>query len=69
MSYTAEQVGNTMPNKPMMAKYIWGSNSRAESARIKGLGWKAQGPSFWDELPADVKHAIEHRQYAMGRTN
>jgi hypothetical protein len=55
-----------MPRMPMLAKHIWGSNNRAESARAKGLGWKKQGLSFSDELPADVMHAVENRQCAVG---
>jgi len=53
---------------PWLAQYIWGSNSRAESARLKALGWKVQGPSFWEALPGDVAHAVENRQCAMGKT-
>ena len=56
-----------MAERPVLAQYIWGSNSRAQSARAELLGWKPTGPSFWDELPRDVKHAVENRQYAMGR--
>lgn len=39
--------------------YIWCSNSRAESARAKKLGWQPNGPSFWEALPEDCKVAAE----------
>ncbi|TVY81910.1 hypothetical protein LSUE1_G003720 [Lachnellula suecica] len=68
VSYTAEEVGSAMPSWPFLAKYIWGSNSRAKSARLESLGWKAKGPSFWDALPADVAHAVENRGSSMGMT-
>lgn len=66
VSYTAEQVGETIPQMPFIAIYIWGSNSRAEPARLKHLGWKAKGPSFWEALPVDVAQAIENRHCTMG---
>jgi hypothetical protein len=68
VSYTADQVGSTMPKMPGLARYIWGSNSRAISARAMRLGWEPKGPSFWDELAADVAHAVENKQSRLGRT-
>jgi hypothetical protein len=66
VSYTPKQVGSTMPKMPFIARYVWGSNSRAESARMKALGWKAQGPSFWEDLAADVEQAVENAECEMG---
>ncbi|KAM0424966.1 hypothetical protein ACHAPT_009767 [Fusarium lateritium] len=39
--------------------YMWGSNSRAESARAKKLGWEPKGPSFWECLAEDCRVAAE----------
>lgn len=39
--------------------YMWGSNSRAESARAKRLGWEPKRPSFWDCLAEDCRVAAE----------
>lgn len=57
-----------MPDTPVLAKYIWGSNSRAESARLKALGWEPQGPSFWETLEDEVTLAIENRGFDTGMT-
>jgi hypothetical protein len=47
-----------MPDYPKLALYLWGSNSRAESARAKNLGWDPHGPSFWEALAGDVNVAV-----------
>jgi hypothetical protein len=57
VSWNKDQVGSIVPALPRLALYIWGSNTRAESARAKKLGWKPHGPSFWDALPEDCKIA------------
>jgi len=56
--WTPKQVGDIMADDPGLALYLWGSNSRAESARAKRLGWKINGPDFWTQLPEDVKIAV-----------
>lgn len=55
-----------MLKMPMMPKYFWGSNSRAESACAKLLGWKAAALGFWDEWQGDVKFAFEDREHHGG---
>jgi hypothetical protein len=57
VSWSKDQVGSLNPARPRGPLYMWGSNSRAESARAKLLGWKPHGPSFWDALPEDVEKA------------
>ncbi|KAH8881962.1 NAD(P)-binding protein [Thozetella sp. PMI_491] len=57
VSWNKDQVAAVVPDLPRLALYIWGSNSRAESARAKKLGWKPHGPSFWEALPEDCKTA------------
>jgi hypothetical protein len=59
VSWTPKQVGNITPDDPGRSLYLWGSNSRAESARAMKLGWKPHGPSFWEQLPEDVRVAVE----------
>lgn len=44
---------------PELVLYLWGSNSRAESARARRLGWEPKGPSFWDELASECQLAAE----------
>ena len=60
VSWTEAQVDSafSIPGLPKLALYLWGSNSRAESARAGRLGWKPQGPSFWDSLEEDVSVAV-----------
>ena len=58
VSWTKEQVGNLWPGSPDLVLYLWGSNSRAESARAKKLGWKPHGPSFWEALEEDVNMTV-----------
>lgn len=48
-----------MADDPGRVLYLWGSNSRAESARAKKLGWKPHGPSFWEALAEDCRIAKE----------
>lgn len=59
MSWTPKQVGDITADDPGRSLYLWGSNSRAESARAKKLGWNPHGSSFWAQLPEDVKVAVE----------
>jgi hypothetical protein len=46
-----------------LALYLWGSNSRADSARARKLGWKPHGPSFWDSLEEDVSVAVKRLRH------
>jgi hypothetical protein len=62
VSWNKDQVGALVPGVPGLPLYLWGSNSRAESARAKLLGWKPHGPSFWDVLPEDVEIAAKKAQ-------
>ncbi len=47
-----------MPDHPERVLYLWGSNSRANSARAKALGWNPHGPSFFEALKQDVEVAV-----------
>ena len=60
VSWTEAQVNSafSIPGLPKLALYLWGSNSRAESARATKLGWNPKGPSFWDSLEEDVSVAV-----------
>lgn len=60
VSWTVEQVGNVIPHWPRAAKYLWGSNTRAHAIRAQQLGWKQQGPTFWEALPDDVSIVIKN---------
>ncbi|KAN0096703.1 hypothetical protein V8E51_015508 [Hyaloscypha variabilis] len=60
VSWTVEQLGNIIPHRPRVARYLWGSSTRAYSARAHQLGWKPQGPSFWEALPEDVSISIRN---------
>lgn len=65
-SWTAQEVGAANPSLPArVLLYIWGSNSRAESARARKLGWSPSGPTFWEALPQDVRIAVE-KSYVQG---
>jgi nucleoside-diphosphate-sugar epimerase len=57
MSIKEDDVEGAPESGPMRALYLWGSNSRADSARAKKLGWEPHGPSFWEALPEDCKVA------------
>lgn len=59
VSYNQEQVGAFTPDAPERALYLWGSNSRADSARAKMLGWKPSGPDFYDALSEDITVALK----------
>lgn len=59
VSWNSKQVGDIFASNPGLALYLWGSNSRADSARAKKLGWKSSGPDFWTQLPEDVKIAVQ----------
>lgn len=41
------------------AALIWGGNCRSRAERLKGLGWKATGPSIYDSLPAMMDEEIK----------
>jgi len=58
VSWNESQFASIFPQNPGLSLYLWGSNSRAESARAKQLGWKPHGPSFWDVLEEDVSIAV-----------
>ena len=62
ISWTEKQVASIMPDHPGRALYIWGSNSRAVSARAKNLGWSPNGPSFWEALREDVMVTVATAQ-------
>jgi len=61
VSWTEAHVDESynIPHLPKLALYLWGSNSRADSARARKLGWKPHGPSFWDSLEEDVSVAVK----------
>lgn len=67
VSWTKEQVDALLPGLPGLALYIWGSNSRAESARAKALGWKPQRPTFWEALNEEVAVALHNLEAPMGK--
>lgn len=58
VSWTPEQVGSILPHLPRIARYLWGSNTRAVTARAQALGWKPVAKSFWDSLDEDVSIAV-----------
>lgn len=58
VSWNKQQVGDIGPDDPGRWLYLWGSNSRAESARAKKLGWNPHGPTFWEQLSEDVNVAV-----------
>ncbi|CAG8959264.1 hypothetical protein HYFRA_00012622 [Hymenoscyphus fraxineus] len=58
VSWTAEQVGSILPHAPRIARYLWGSNTRAIAARAKALGWKPVQKPFWESLEEDVSIAV-----------
>lgn len=72
-SWSREQVAAIAPDKETILLYLWGSNSRAEPARLRKLGWVESGPSFWQCLEEDVKIAVtdamarDTDSYQMGR--
>lgn len=61
ISWTKEQLASLMPEDPGLILYLWGSNSRAESARAKKLGWNPHAPTFWEALEEDVTIAVAKR--------
>ncbi|KAN0092129.1 NAD(P)-binding protein [Hyaloscypha variabilis] len=65
VSWTEAQVDESfnVPHLPKLALYLWGSNSRADSARARKLGWKPHGPSFWDSLEEDVSVAVKRLRH------
>ena len=62
VSWDKDRLASLLPEDPGRVLYLWGSNSRAESARAKALGWKPHAPSFWEALPEDCKVAAERAQ-------
>jgi len=65
VSWTSKQVGALIPDQPVLSLYLFGSNSRAESARARLLGWKPRGPTFWKALPEDVEITVKRAQAAL----
>jgi hypothetical protein len=59
VSWDKKKLSSLLPEDPGRVLYLWGSNSRAESARAKKLGWKPHAPSFRDALSEDIKVAVE----------
>ncbi|KAF2097818.1 NAD(P)-binding protein [Rhizodiscina lignyota] len=57
VSWTKDQVAALLPDAPGLVLYLWGSNSRGESARARKIGWKPAGPSFWESLDEDCRVA------------
>ncbi|KAJ5735851.1 uncharacterized protein N7483_000976 [Penicillium malachiteum] len=37
------------------APVLWGGNCRSRATRLRSLGWKPEGPTVWEALPAIVK--------------
>jgi nucleoside-diphosphate-sugar epimerase len=62
VSWDKEKLVSKFPGQGDLVLYLWGSNSRAESARAKQLGWNPHGPSFWEALPEDVEIAAKNVQ-------
>ncbi|PGH17228.1 hypothetical protein AJ80_04870 [Polytolypa hystricis UAMH7299] len=60
VSYDAKAMDKLLPNAmvPSLALYLWGLNSRADSARARKLGWEPTG-DFWTVLKEDVERAVE----------
>lgn len=70
-SWTKEQVATIAPGMETLFLYIWGTNSRADSARLRKLGWGESGPTFWECVEEDVKIAVTDAMtrdtYEVGR--
>lgn len=64
VSWTKDQLANLLPTDPGRVLYLWGSNSRAQSARAKKLGWNPHAPSFWEALGEDVSIAVAKAKMA-----
>jgi hypothetical protein len=58
VSYNKEQLAALSPGMERILLYLWGSNSRARSDRIRKLGWEPRGPTFWESLEEDVAKAL-----------
>lgn len=58
-SWSRDRLASLTPGRERLVLYIWGSNSRAESARARKLGWKPHGPSFWESLEEDCHVAAK----------
>ncbi|KAJ5548489.1 hypothetical protein N7513_005723 [Penicillium frequentans] len=41
------------------APVLWGGNCRSRATRLQTLGWKPQGPTVWEALPAMVKAEVD----------
>lgn len=41
------------------APVLWGGNCRSRATRLQSLGWKPQGPTIWEALPAMVKEEVD----------
>ncbi|KAK2802266.1 hypothetical protein FQN50_007447 [Emmonsiellopsis sp. PD_5] len=60
ISYDEQRV-STVLQPAWLGLYLFGSNSRADSARARQLGWRPRGPDFWTMLPEDVRAAVARR--------
>ncbi|KAF7718836.1 Uncharacterized protein PECH_007145 [Penicillium ucsense] len=40
------------------APVLWGGNCRSRASRLRSMGWKPEGPTLWEALPAMVKAEI-----------
>jgi hypothetical protein len=61
VSWDEKRLGGLDPSRPIRPLYLWGSNSRAESARLRKLGWVPRGPLFWEALEEDCAVASKLR--------
>ncbi|PSK60704.1 hypothetical protein B9Z65_854 [Elsinoe australis] len=59
VSWDKDRLGQLLPSNPRIVLYLWDSNSRAESGRMRTLGWEPKGPSFWEILPVDTEAAFK----------
>jgi len=62
VSWDKAKLSSLLPEDPGRVLYLWGSNSRAESARAKKLGWTPRAPTFWDALSEDCFVAAKKAQ-------
>ncbi|KAK2783720.1 hypothetical protein FQN53_008986 [Emmonsiellopsis sp. PD_33] len=56
-----EQRFSTVYQPAWLGLYLFASNSRADSARARQLGWRPQGPDFWTVLSEDARAAVARR--------
>jgi len=41
------------------APLIWGGNCRSRADRLRSLGWKPQGPTLYESLPAMINEEVK----------